>query len=35
MKSDAGRLGLETLLEEIVKPRRAKSLGLPADLFVR
>lgn len=33
LKSDPGRLGLETLLEEIVKPRRAKTLGLPADLF--
>jgi hypothetical protein len=33
LKSDPGRLGLETLLEEIVKLRRAKALGLPADLF--
>ena len=33
LKSDPGRLGLETLLEEIVKLRRAKTLGLPADLF--
>ncbi|MEV0972115.1 DUF4158 domain-containing protein [Microtetraspora glauca] len=31
-KSDPGRLGLETLLEEIVKLRRAKALGLAADL---
>ncbi|MEU5865474.1 hypothetical protein ABZ815_30190 [Nonomuraea sp. NPDC047529] len=28
LKSDPGRLGLETLLEEIVKLRRAKALGL-------
>lgn len=33
LKSDPGRLGLETLLEEIVKLRRAKALGLSADLF--
>ncbi|MEV6860386.1 Tn3 family transposase [Streptosporangium subroseum] len=33
LKSDPGRLGLETLLEEIVKLRRAKALGLPSDLF--
>ncbi|GAB2817762.1 hypothetical protein GCM10022221_14510 [Actinocorallia aurea] len=33
LKSDPGRLGLETLLEEIVKLRRARALGLPADLF--
>ncbi|MEV5707972.1 Tn3 family transposase [Actinoallomurus sp. NPDC052274] len=33
LKSDPGRLGLETLLEEIVKLQRAKTLGLPADLF--
>ena len=33
LKTDPGRLGLETLLEEIVKLRRAKALGLPADLF--
>ncbi len=33
LKSDPGQLGLETLLEEIVKLRRAKALGLPADLF--
>jgi hypothetical protein len=33
LKSDPGRLGLESLLEEIVKLRRAKALGLPADLF--
>jgi hypothetical protein len=33
LKSDPGRLGLETLLEEIVKLRRAKALGLVADLF--
>ncbi|MFI6517499.1 DUF4158 domain-containing protein [Spirillospora sp. NPDC050679] len=33
LKSDPGRLGLETLLEEIVKLRRAKALGLAADLF--
>jgi hypothetical protein len=30
LKSDPGRLGQETLLEEIVKP---KALGLPADLL--
>ncbi|WP_030164024.1 Tn3 family transposase [Spirillospora albida] len=33
LKSDPGRLGLETLLEEIVKLRRAKAIGLPADVF--
>ncbi|MEV5576895.1 Tn3 family transposase [Spirillospora sp. NPDC052269] len=33
LKSDPGRLGLGTMLEEIVKLRRAKALGLPADLF--
>ncbi|MEU7004337.1 hypothetical protein [Nonomuraea sp. NPDC046570] len=33
LKSDPGRLGLETLLEEIVKLRRAKALGLAVDLF--
>jgi hypothetical protein len=33
LKSDQGRLGLETLLEEIVKLRRARALGLSADLF--
>jgi TnpA family transposase len=33
LKSDPGRLGLETLLVEIVKLRRAKALGLSADLF--
>jgi hypothetical protein len=33
LKTDPGRLGLETLLEEIAKLRRAKALGLPADLF--
>ncbi|MEU4331468.1 DUF4158 domain-containing protein [Nonomuraea dietziae] len=33
LKADPGRLGLETLLEEIVKLRRAKTLGLSADLF--
>jgi hypothetical protein len=33
LKSDPGRLGLESLLEEIVKLRRARALGLPADLF--
>ncbi|MEV4113148.1 DUF4158 domain-containing protein [Nonomuraea sp. NPDC049695] len=33
LKSDPGRLALETLLEEIVKLRRAKALGLTADLF--
>ncbi|MEW2354313.1 hypothetical protein [Spirillospora sp. NPDC029432] len=33
LKSDPGRLGVETLLEEIVKLRRAKAIGLPADLF--
>lgn len=33
LKADPGRLGLETLLEEIVKLRRSKALGLPADLF--
>lgn len=33
LKSDPGRLGLETLPEEIVKLRRAKALGLPSDLF--
>jgi TnpA family transposase len=33
LKSDPGRLGLETLLEEIVKLRRARALGLPDDLF--
>ncbi|MER6948680.1 Tn3 family transposase [Nonomuraea sp. NPDC000554] len=33
LRSDPGRLGLETLLEEIVKLRRTKALGLPADLF--
>jgi hypothetical protein len=33
LKSDPGRLGLETLLEKIVKLRRAKALGLPGDLF--
>jgi hypothetical protein len=33
LKSDPGRLGLETLLDEVVKLRRSKALGLPADLF--
>ncbi|MEU7897959.1 Tn3 family transposase [Nonomuraea sp. NPDC049152] len=33
LKSDPGRLGLETLLEEIRKLQRAKALGLAADLF--
>ncbi|TDD11166.1 DUF4158 domain-containing protein [Nonomuraea diastatica] len=33
LKSDPRRLGLETLLKEIVKLRRAKALGLAADLF--
>lgn len=33
LKSDPGPLGLETLLEEIVKLGRAKALGLPGDLF--
>ncbi|MFE2094671.1 hypothetical protein [Streptomyces sp. NPDC059460] len=33
LKSDPGRLGLETLLEEIVKLRRAKALGLPANVL--
>ncbi|MDP9868598.1 MULTISPECIES: hypothetical protein [Streptosporangium] len=33
LKSDPGRLGLDTLLEEIIKLRRAKVIGLPADLF--
>ncbi|GAA1584588.1 hypothetical protein GCM10009678_78990 [Actinomadura kijaniata] len=33
LKSDPGRLGLETLLEEIVKLRRAKAIGLATDLF--
>lgn len=33
LKSDPGPLGLETLLEEIVKLGRAKALGLPGDLL--
>jgi hypothetical protein len=33
LKSDPGPLGLETLLEEIVKLGRAKAIGLPADAF--
>ncbi|MCK2215311.1 hypothetical protein MF672_016165 [Actinomadura sp. ATCC 31491] len=33
LRSDPGRLGLETLLEEIRKLRRARTLGLPADLL--
>ena len=33
LKSDPGPLGLETLLEEIVKLGRAKAIGLPADVF--
>jgi TnpA family transposase len=33
LKSDPGPLGLDTLLEEIVKLGRAKAIGLPADLL--
>lgn len=33
LKSDPGQLGLDTLLEEIVKLRRAKALGPPEGLF--
>jgi len=33
LKADPGRLGLETLLEEITKLSRVRAIGLPADLF--
>ncbi len=33
LKADPGRLGLETLLEEIAKLSRVREIGLPADLF--
>ncbi len=33
LKSDPGPLGLDTLLEEIVKLGRAKAIRLPADLL--
>jgi TnpA family transposase len=33
LKSDPGRLGLETLLAEIEKLHRVRSIGLPEDLF--
>jgi TnpA family transposase len=33
LKADPGRLGLETLLEEITKLSRVREIGLPADLF--
>ena len=32
LKADPGRLGLETLLEEIAKLSRVREIGLPADL---
>ena len=33
LKAEPGRLGLETLLSEIAKLERVRSLGLPDDLF--
>ncbi len=33
LKADPGRLGLETLLAEIVKLRRVRAIGLPEQLF--
>lgn len=33
LKADPGRVGLESLLAEIAKLERARSLGLPVDLF--
>lgn len=33
LKTDPGRLGLETLLSEIAKLERVRALGLPDDLF--
>jgi len=33
LKADPGRLGLDTLVNEIDKRERVRSLGLPADLF--
>lgn len=33
MKADPGKLGLETLLGEIVKLKRIRALGVPPDLF--
>lgn len=33
MKADPGKLGLETLLGEITKLKRVRSIGLPAELF--
>jgi hypothetical protein len=33
LNADPGRLGLETLLEEITKLSRVRAIGLPVDLF--
>ena len=33
VRSDPGRVGLESVLEEVGKLRRVRELGLPADLF--
>jgi len=33
LKADPGRLGLDTMLKEIAKLGRVRTLGLPADLF--